>query len=94
MKRMVFAVLDLLGSILVHVLFVLAMSGIAMFFWNVGVVYLIPSVGKLPFLVSMAIMSGIYIVDLFVKSYVNKIISYKQQKNLSELLFRSSDDDL
>jgi hypothetical protein len=89
MKNIALGVLDIIGMLLVHVVAVVILTGLSIFVWNVGAVGLLPHLPTLEFKVALAVMTGIYVVDFWVKSYLNKIIAYKQQKNMAKLLFKS-----
>jgi hypothetical protein len=78
MKKM----LSELASIMfMHLLIVLALGGIALFVWNKGMVALLPNMtGELGYLNALAIMTGIYLIDMFVKNYIKTVVRVKNQK--------------
>lgn len=80
------------GNILVHIALVLVLGGLAMFVWNMGVESLLPNHFRdIDYETALAMMTGIYLLDMFVKSYINKIISYKQSKLIYESIYGKED---
>lgn len=78
---------DMASAILYHIVFVSVLGGLAMFVWNSGITELFSSYqNKITYTVALAIITGIYIVDLFIKSYINKITNYKRQQYYIDLM--------
>jgi hypothetical protein len=80
------------STVLFHSIIVLLLGGVAMFVWNLGAVSLIPSLNPISYLTATAVMTGIWVTDIFVKSYINKVLLYKQQKKLLEAMFERDND--
>lgn len=71
---------DLIGAIILHIIIVAILGLLGAFVWNIGVVGLISSLPIVSYLTATAIMAGVYIINMFFKIQVNRIIAIRNQK--------------
>jgi hypothetical protein len=77
---MIKVVLDLVGAVLLHVFIVAFLGLLGFFVWNSGVVGVASNLPTISYLTATAIMLGLYIINLFVKIQVNRIVALRNQK--------------
>lgn len=77
---MVKVILDLIGAVLLHVFIVAFLGLVGFFVWNSGAVGIANNLPTISYLTATAIMLGLYIMNLFIKIQVNRIISLRNQK--------------
>jgi cyanate permease len=93
-KKIVQLVLGIVAVLLFHSVIVLALGGLAMFVWNLGAVVLLPNaISEIEYQTSIAIMTGIYVVNLFAKHYIKRAIALKELKIAEEILFNRRDKE-
>lgn len=73
---------DLIGAVFMHIVIVAFLGLIGFFVWNSGAVGIASNLPTISYLTASAIMLGVYIINLFVKLQVNRIMALRNQKYL------------
>jgi hypothetical protein len=71
---------ELIGGLFLHAIIVSFLGLIGFFVWNSGVVGLVHNLPTISYQTSTAIMLGVYIINMFVKIQVNRVLAVRQQK--------------
>jgi hypothetical protein len=79
---MVKILFDLIGAVLLHVFIVAFLGLLGFFVWNSGVVGIASNLPTISYLTATAIMLGLYIINLFIKIQVNRVMALRNQKYL------------
>jgi hypothetical protein len=74
-------------GIIVNAVIIAVLGGLGMFVWNTGACGLIPTLAPITFSTSFAIMLGIWMINLFCKSWYNRITAKRNEKLMMEKLF-------
>jgi hypothetical protein len=76
---------QLIGALIIHAITVAILGLIGIFFWNVGICGISDTINPISFLTSTAIMTGIYVVNMFVSAWHKKLQRNKVNNFLKEL---------
>lgn len=87
------ALLDIIGAVIFHIIVVAFLGLIGFFVWNSGVVSLIPKLPNITYITASAIMLGLYVVNMFVKIQVNRILVLRKQKYMIDKIVKFYKDN-
>lgn len=87
------AIGDLVGVVFLHIVIVAFLGLIGFFVWNFGVVDLVHTIPNISYLTATATMLGLYVINVFVKIQINRVIAVRQQKYMIDKIVQFYKDN-
>jgi hypothetical protein len=87
-------VVQIISGLVANAILIIILSLLGMFVWNMGVTGLIPTLDKIAFSTASAIMTGIVILNMFIKIWYKRISHTKQEKELLKKFYEERQKEL
>lgn len=79
---------DLIGVVIFHAVIVAFLGLLGFFVWNSGAVGIANNLHAISYLTATAIMLGLYILNLFIKIQINRVMALRNQKYLVDKIIK------